>query len=132
MHYFNVATNLCQRFMIGYPEEKDNFYLEGETRLDEPIVSCRIYDSEGKFLYGLSQGKLSTETPSKYRFALTKEGWHRVVDDKGIELLRIESKMDEKGDRITYILGDFYDKHGKLAARGTLEGLLANCPLKMG
>jgi len=83
-------------------------------------------------LYGLSQNNLSADTPSKYRFTLTREGWHKIVDDRGIELLRIQSKMDEEGNRITYILGDFYDEHGKLAARGTPEGLLVNCPLRMG
>jgi len=132
MHFFNVATNLCKRFVIGYEKEHDNFYLRGETLLDKPAVSCRIFDNEGKFLYGLERNNLTSDTPSKYRFMLTKEGWHKVVDNVGNELLRIESRVDEHGNIVTYIFGTFFDRDGNLAAEGKETGLLVSCPLKMG
>jgi cysteinyl-tRNA synthetase len=131
MHLFNVATNLCQRFVIGYEAENDNFYLKGETLGNRPVLSCRIFDSRGKFLYGLERNNL-TPASSRYRFMLTKEGWHKVVDDKGNELLRIESRVAGDDNIITYIFGTFFDKNRELAAEGTGRGLLVNCPLRMG
>jgi len=131
MHYFDVATNLIQRFIIGYESEPDNFYLEGETVHDAPIISCRVYDPKGQFTYGLHKNNLTSDTPSRYRFMLTKEGWHRVIDDEGNELLRIET-TEEEGNNITRIYGEFFDSKGKLAARGDEHGLLVNCPLKLG
>ena len=132
MHFFNIATNLCQRFAIGYEEEPDNFFLRGEAALDRPYVSCRVFDSEGKFLYGMERNRLSADTSPAYRYKITKEGWHTVSDDEGRELLRIESKKDEAGNDVTYIMGEFYDRQGKLAARGAPDGLLVNCPFRMG
>lgn len=130
MHYFNVATNLTQRFIIGYESEPDNFFLEGETAYDAPVISCRVYDSKGQFIYGLHKNNLTSDTPSRYRFMLTKEGWHRVIDDKDNKLLRIEI-IEEEGNRITCIHGEFFDNQGELAARGDEHGLLVNCPLKL-
>jgi len=131
MHYFDVATNFVQRFIIGYKSEPDNFYLEGETVHDAPVISCRVYDPKGQFIYGLHKNNLTSDTPSRYRFMLTKEGWHRVIDDKGNELLRIET-IEEERNRITRIYGEFFDNQGKLAARGDEHGLSVNCPLKLG
>ena len=132
MHYFNVASNLCQRFKVGYPEEDDNFWLVGETYQDKPLVSCRVYDEQGDFLYGLDRNKLSANTPGRFRFMLTKEGWHQVVDDKGDKLLRIESRLDQQRNKVTQIFGRFFDKHGRLAAEGVEEkGLLVSCPFRM-
>lgn len=130
MHFFDVATNLCSRFMIGYPSEPDNFFLSGEIRGDKPFISCRVLDRNGHFLYGLKDNNLTPES-SHHRLTLTKEGWHRITDDMGNELLVIETRTDNKGNYITYIRGEFYDKSGKLAARGDERGLLVNCPLRM-
>jgi len=132
MHCFSVATNLCQRFVIGYEDEKDNFYLRGEIVNDNPEVSCRVYSREGRFCYGLDRNSLSADTHPKYRYMLTKERLPRVVDDKGKEQLRIETKKDEKANVIVHIEGEFFDKHGNLAARGDVQGLVLNCPLKIG
>jgi len=126
MHCFNVATNLVERFMVGYKSE-DNFYLKGETVRDAPVVSCRVYGSKGQFAYGLHKNNLTSDTPSRYRFMLTKEGWHRVIDDEGNELLRIETTK-RGGNKITHIYGEFFDNKGNLAARGDERGLWVNCP----
>jgi len=131
LHYFNVATNLMQRFIIGYESEPDNFYLKGETVHDAPVISCRVYGPKGQFAYDLHKNNLTSDTPSRYRFMLTKEGWHRVIDDEGNELLRIETTKKE-GNQITHIYGDFFDRKGKLAARGDEHGLLVNCPASLG
>ncbi len=52
-----------------------------------------------------------------------------VFDDKGNPLLKIETR-DEDDKRITYIEGKFYDKRGRLAARGEERELIVNCPLR--
>ncbi|TET41899.1 MAG: hypothetical protein E3J66_04605 [Dehalococcoidia bacterium] len=130
MQYFNVATNLCSRFTTGYPSEEDNFFLSGEIRGGKPFVSCRVLDKDGHFLYGLKDNNLTPES-SRYRLTLTKEGWHRITDDIGNELLAVETRTDDKGNNITCIRGEFCDKTGKLAARGNEQGLLVNCPLRM-
>ncbi len=131
MHYFNVATNLCSRFTIGYPEEPDNFFLSGETRGSKPFVSCRILDRSGNFLYALRDNNLTPES-SNYRLTLTKEGWHKIIDAVGNELLVIQTITDNKENSITNIRGEFYDKAGKLAAKGDEHELIVSCPLKMG
>jgi hypothetical protein len=131
LHYFNVATNLMQRFMIGYESEPDNFYLKGETVRNAPIISCRVYGPKGQFTYGLHKNNLTSNTPSRYRFMLTKEGWHRVIDDEGNELLRIET-TNQEGNRITRIYGEVLDNQGKLAARGDEHGLFVHCPARLG
>lgn len=131
MHYFNVETNLCSRFTIGYPSEPDNFSLSGETRGSKPFVSCHILDKNGDFLYGMRDNNLTPES-SHFRLTLTKEGWHRIINAVGNELLLIETIKDNSGNDITSIRGEFYDKAGKLAARGDERGLMVSCPLRMG
>ena len=131
MQYFNVATNICQRFAIGYPSQPDNFFLEGEIRGNKPFISCRVFDNKGSLLYGLEKNNLTKDTSSRYKFTVTKEGWHRIVDEENNELLKIESVLDNNGNTVTNIYGEFYDKEGKLAARGDTNGLLVNCPLRM-
>ena len=110
----------------------DEGYFKGEILSGKPTISCRIFDNEGELLYGLEQNNLTPDTPSKYRFMITKEGWHKVVDNDGNEMLRIESRVDEHGNVVDYIFGTFFDKNGKLAAEGKETGLLVNCPLKIG
>jgi len=131
MHYFNIATNLCSRFTIGYPSEPDNFFLSGETRGDRPFLSCRVLDKNGNFLYALKDNNLTPES-SRYRLTLTQKGWHRITDNFGNELLVIEPVTDNKANNITNIRGEFYDKAGRLAAKGDEHGLIVNCPLIMG
>jgi len=130
MHYFNLATNLCTRFTIGYPNDPANFYITGQTKNEKPIISCRVLDLNGEILYELNNNSLSTKSAS-YRLLVTKEGWHRITDIDGNELLLIETRMDNKNNRITYIRGEFHDKNRKLAAKGDERGLIVNCPLMM-
>jgi hypothetical protein len=130
MHFFNIATNLCSRFTIGYPNDSENFFLIGRTENDKPMISCRVLDKRGKTIYGLKDNNLS-ENSGQYRILVTREGWHRVTDDDGHELLLIETRLDNKGTQITFIRGEFYDKTGNLAAKGDERGLLVNCPLMM-
>jgi len=132
MHYFDIATNLVDKFIIGYEAEKDNFYLKGDTKFGKPVISCRVYGPDGEFLYGLDKNNLTVDTPPRFRFMLTKEGWHKVIDDKGKELLRIETIEDDQRNEITHIYGEFFDNRGKLAARGDEYELLLNCPAKLG
>jgi uncharacterized protein YxjI len=130
MHFFNIATNLTSGpFIIGYEEDTKNFYLRGETVKDGPQISCRIFDSEGCFLFSMDRNRLSPEAEEKFRI---KSEANRLVmiDKKGHTLLKIETR-DEAGRQVTYIEGKFFDKNGRLAARGDERGLLVNCPLRM-
>lgn len=130
MHFFNIATNFTNGpFIIGYEEDTKDFYLKGETVKDGPQISCRIFDSEGCFLFSMDRNRLSPEAKEKFRIE-SKVKKLAVFDDKGNPLLKIETR-DEDDKRITYIEGKFYNKKGRLAARGDDRGLLVNCPLKM-
>lgn len=130
MHLFNIATNLTNGpFMVGYEDDPENFYLRGETVGNAPQVSCRILDSEGRLLFSMVKNSLS---PRRGRELSIQSLTNRlmVIDDKGHTLLEIETR-DEAGRRVTYIQGQFFDKNGRLAARGDERGLLVNCPLRM-
>ena len=130
MHVFNIGANFTNGlFIIGYEEDTKDFYLKGETVKDGPQISCRIFDSEGCFLFSMDRNRLSHEAEEKFRIE-SKVKKLAVFDDKGNPLLKIETR-DEDDKRITYIEGKFYDKKGRLAARGDDRGLLVNCPLKM-
>jgi hypothetical protein len=130
MHFFNIATNLTNGpFMIGYEDDLENFYLKGETVGNRPQVSCRIFDSKGRFLFSMFRNRLSRGEEKQFR--IESEADRLVVtDDEGHTLLEIETR-DEAGRRVTYIGGQFFDKNGRLAARGDERGLLVNCPLRM-
>lgn len=130
MHFFNIATNLTSgTFTIGYEDDPENFFLKGETVKDGPQISCRIFDFEGHFLFSMDRNRLSQKAENK--FSIKSEASKlEIIDDKGHMLLKIETH-DEKGMRVTYIEGQFFDKKGKLAARGDERGLLVNCPLRM-
>jgi len=130
MHFFNIATNLTSGpFIIGYEEDAENFYLKGKTVRDGPQISCRIFDSEGRFLFSMVRNRLPPEGEKEFRI---ESGANKlvIIDKKGHTLLKIET-CDEDGRRVTYIEGKFFDKNGRLAARGDERGLLVNCPLRM-
>jgi len=130
MHLFNIATNLINGpFMIGYEDDPENFYLQGEAVGNEPQVSCRILDSEGHLLFSLVNNSLSHGGGRKLSIASATNKF-MVIDDEEHTLLEIETR-DEAGRRVTYIKGQFFDKDGRLAARGDERGLLVNCPLRM-
>jgi len=130
MHFFNIATNLTNGpFMIGYENEPDNFYLKGETFEDAPQVSCRIFSSKGELLFSMTRNRLSPGDEDKFSIQSSANKL-LVTDNQGNLLMKIETR-DEMGKRITYIEGHFFDKSGKLAARGDERGLLVNCPLRM-
>ena len=130
MHFFNVATNLTNGpFMIGYEDDPENFYLKGETSGNEPQLSCRIFDSKGRFLFSMVRNLLSPEGEKEFRVE-SEANKLVVTDDEGHALLKIETR-DEAGKRVTYIEGQFFDKNGRLAVRGDERGLLVNCPLRM-
>ena len=160
MHLFHVGTDLVSAFAVGYPTEPDNFYIAGETLFDAPLVSCRIHGPGGEFLFGLERNKLTGDSLSSYKqLAFHKPGWC-IQDDNGKDILAIEtvegeaveeivrilaerlgaeelapSEIDEaalKATKITRIYGEFFDKHGRLAAWGDEGGLLANCPAQFG
>lgn len=130
MHFFNIATNLTSGpFIIGYEDDPKNFFLKGETVNDTPQISCRIFDSEGHFLFSMDKNFLSQEAEGNF-FIKEELSRLKVVDNKSQILLEIETR-DEERMRITYIVGQFFDKDGKLAAKGDERGLLVNCPLRM-
>lgn len=131
MILFNVASNLADKFRIGY-DEPDNFYLEGYIRNNVPVISCRICGPDGQLLCGLRDNNLTPDTPAKYRFQLTREGWPWVYDDSCKDILRITQEDDNRGNKIIYIRGEFFDKHGQLAAKGDDSGLVIRCPLRLG
>ena len=161
MHLFYVGTNLVSAFAIGYATEPDNFYIIGETLFDAPLISCRIHGPNGDFLFGLEKNKLTPRSPSRYKqLAFRRPGWC-IQDDTGKDVLAIEtvegeearqivrslaeqlgaeeelarSDIDEsalKETKITRIYGEFFDKHGGLAARGDETGLSVNCPAQFG
>ena len=129
MHFFNIATNLTNGpFMVGYENDPTDFYLKGETVGDKPLVSCRILDLKGHLLLSMERNKISHRGKELH---IEKNANECVifVDDEQI-LLKIVTS-DERDRRITYIEGQFYDKNGRLAARGDERGLLVNCPLRM-
>lgn len=130
MHFFNIATNLTNGpFMIGYENEADNFYLKGEIIGDTPHVSCRLFNSNGELLFIMTRNNLSPNYEGRYRIQSDLNNFI-VTDSEGNVLLKIYTR-DEKDNRVTYIEGHFFDKKGKLAARGDERGLLINCPLRM-
>ena len=162
MHLFYVGTNLVSAFAIGYGTEPDNFYIIGETLFDAPLISCRIHGPNGDFLFGLEKNKLTGDSPSTYRQLgfQRRPGWC-IQDDTGKDVLAIETvegeeakgivrrlaqklgqeeelaqdEIDEfalKATKITRIYGEFFDKHGGLAARGDETGLSVNCPAQFG
>jgi len=130
MHFFNIATNLTSGpFTIGYEDDPENFFLKGETVKDGPQISCRIFDSEGHFLFSMDRNRLFQKAENKFSIK-SEVSKLEVIDDKGRMFLKIETR-DKEGMRVTYIEGQFFDKNGKLAARGDERGLLVNCPLRM-
>jgi hypothetical protein len=130
MHFFNIATNLTNGpFMIGYENETDNFYLKGEIIADTPQISCRLFNSKGELLFIMTRNSLSTGYEGKYRIQSDLNNFI-VIDNEDNILLKVYTR-DEKDNRVTYIEGHFFDKRGKLAARGDERGLLINCPLRM-
>jgi len=162
MHCFYVAKNIAPSFVIGYETEPDNFYLMGQTLLNAPVISGRIYGPNGEFLFGLTSNKLTTDSPTGFRLAGlgTRLGWS-IQDDTGKDVLTIETLEGEEArhivhsleqafgkedeiarrargeltgdvDKITRIYGEFFDKYGNLAARGDEGGLEVNCPFMLG
>ena len=162
MHLFHVGTNLVSAFVIGYPTEPDNFYIAGETLFDAPLISCRIHGPNGDFLFGLERNKQTGDSLSGYsQIGIQRQlGWC-IQDDTGRDILAIEtvegeetkeivrrlaeqlgaaeelapSEIDEltrEVDKITRIYGEFFDKHGDLAAWGNETGLSVNCPAQFG
>lgn len=130
MHFFNIATNLTNGpFMIGYENEPDNFYLKGETIKDSPEVSCRIFSSKGELMFSMTRNQLAPVGLKNISIQLEKSVLFVTDHDQNL-LLKIETR-DEKSGRVTYIQGNFYDKNGKLAAKGDERGLIVNCPLRM-
>lgn len=130
MRFFNIATNLTNGpFVIGYEDDTENFYLKGEIEKDEPYISCRIFNSEGRFLFSMDKNRLSFEAENEFNIQYGKNGL-AVIDKKGHFLLKIETR-EEAGRQITYIEGQFFDNKGRLAARGDERGLVVNCPLRM-
>jgi len=115
--------------MVGYEDDPENFYLKGETVANSPQVSCRIFDSKGRFLFSMFRNHLSRGEEKQFRIE-SEANRLAVTDDEGHTLLKIETR-DEAGRRVTYIEGQFFDKNGRLAARGDERGLLVNCPLRM-
>lgn len=130
MHFFNIATNLTNGpFMIGYEDDPENFFLKGETVGNAPQVSCRSFDAKGRLLFSMVRNRLSPKSEERVRIESETDKLV-VTDDEGHTLLEIETR-DEAGRRVTYIEGQFFDKNGRLAARGDERGLLVNCPLRM-
>ena len=130
MHFFNIATNLTNGpFMIGYEDQPDNFYLKGETVAEAPQVSCRIFDSKGELLLSMTRNTLAPG--DKHKFRIESEPGRLAVKDNDGNLLMVLETREERGRRVTYVQGNFFDKNGRLAARGDERGLQVNCPLRM-
>lgn len=130
MHFFNIATNLTNGpFMIGYENETDNFYLKGEIIDDTPHISGRLFNSQGELLFIITRNNLSPSYEGRYRIQFDLNNFI-VTDNEGNVLLKVHTR-DEKDNRVSYIEGHFFDKRGKLAARGDERGLSINCPLRM-
>ena len=162
MHCFYVAGNLAPAFIIGYETEPDNLFIMGQTLLNAPVVSGHIFGPNGEFLFELISNKLTSDYQSRFRVVglETRPGWS-IQDDMGKDVLTIETLEGEEAkqvvysleqafhkddeiahrageelngdvDKITRIYGEFFDKHGNLAARGDKGGLQVNCPYMLG
>lgn len=128
---FNIATNLMNKFRIGWQDQQDNFYLEGFiNEKGEPIISCRVFDSNGNFIFELRQNRLIRGTSDYWKKRigfLSGPGWE-IKDEFENMILETETI-----DNVTCIIGIFYDNKGNVAAEGDrTKGLLVNCPLMMG
>lgn len=131
MHFFNIATNLTNGpFMIGYETDPDNFYLTGKTVADSPQVSCRIFDSNGSLLFSMTENSLTKGDLGRLYVEADPGKFLMVKDYDGSLFLKIETRQEGPA-RVSYLQGMFFDKHGKLAAKGDERGLLVNCPLRM-
>jgi hypothetical protein len=115
--------------MVGYEDDPNNFYLKGEVIGNDPKISCRIFDSKGQFLFSIEKNSISYPTKKGIHFESAANKLV-VYDDEDHIFLQIETR-DEAGKLVTYIEGQFFDKNGRLAARGDERGLLVNCPLRM-
>jgi hypothetical protein len=133
MHFFNIATNLTPGpFVIGTEEDPEDFYLKGETRNEQPSVSGRILNAQGRLVVEFRKNELIRVIPGETRLAKKTPTTFRIWDDlRRIEYMRIETIEEKPGYRVTYVFGEFYDKYGRLAAQGNDRGLIVNCPLKL-
>ena len=76
-----------------------------------------------------SRNSLSPGYEGKYRIQSDLNNFI-VIDNEDNILLKVYTR-DEKDNRVNYIEGHFFDKRGKLAARGDERCLHINCPLRM-
>lgn len=125
---FNIGTNLTSGpFVVGYEDDPRDFYIRGKTIHDKPTVSCRIFDSEGNLAFSMIDNKIVGAEPVELE---TTPNELVVRDAQGHELLRTYTRPQGNAN-VTYITGHFFDRSGRLAARGDERGLLVNCPLRL-
>ena len=127
-YFFNIQTNLIKGpITIGYENDPDNFYLKCEIVDDEPVISGRILDLNGNIILLIKQNKIIPY--NKYiidKFIVNKLKDNYNISIKGKIILKMETRNERRG-RITYIYGQFHDKHKTLAAYGNDRGLYVNC-----
>ena len=126
-----MVCNLVNKFIIGWPDQKDNFYLAGFiNEKGEPIISCRIFDQKGIFLFELKENGLLKGSSDYWRIRigfLTGPGWE--IEDEFRNVIFETETMNET----TYIIGVFYDNKGNTIAKGDKkEGLKLSCPTILG
>lgn len=128
---FNIATNLMNRFIIGWPDQEDNFYLRGFiNEKGEPIISYRIFDQKGSFIFELRENRfirgISDYWKKRVGF-LSGPGWE-IKDELENTIFETETI-----NNITYIIGVLHDNKGNVAAEGDKKrGLMLNCPARLG
>jgi len=126
--FFNVTTNFVRGFVIGDEDDVDEFYLKGKMVEGKPQVSCRVLDAQGDLRFSIIMNRLSY---GEDKFHIEYEADRlKVVDYAGYIFLVIKT-YDEAEGQVTYIEGQFFDKNGRLAARGDGRGLLVNCSLRI-
>jgi len=119
------------RFIIGWSDQEDNFYLSGLiNEKSESIISCRIFDQNGNFIFELRENRFIRGRSDYWKKRigfLSGPGWE-IKDELGNTIFETETI-----NNITYIIGVLYDNKGNVAAEGDKKrGLMLSCPARLG
>lgn len=129
MHFFKIGNRLIEApLTIGWEHQANNFYLKGEVFENQVLVSGRFYGPEGKFLFEIRNNQLFNHSSPDFKQVFLYNGF-RIDDEVERNVMVAETFKDERGNRITFIYGMFFDNKGNLVAQGDTNGLFINCPL---
>ena len=132
--FFNVGSNLCQRFVAGWPDDPGRFFLCGEHIDGKPVISARVFSHEGEMIFELMANELTARSLPVYRRIGFHNGW-RIADEHNREVLTIETTLADTAQGSAYVTtinGELYDHDGNRVMRATARGTQLACPFAMG